>query len=54
MKKLIAFLLAMIMMMGLVACAPSDTGETTGAVGETTGAAEQTTGAESKGVITVG
>ena len=54
MKKLIAFLLAMIMMMGLVACAPSDTGETTGAAGETTGAAEQTTGAESKGVITVG
>ena len=61
MKKLIAFLLAMVMMLGLVACAPSDTGETTGAAGETTGAAGETTGAagettgtESKGVITVG
>ena len=43
MKKLIAFLLAMVMMLGLVACAPSNNGETTGAAGETTGAAGETT-----------
>ena len=43
MKKLIALLLALVMVLGLAACAPASEGETTGAAGETTGAAEDTT-----------
>ena len=43
MKKLIALLLALVMVLGLAACAPASQGETTGAAGETTGAAEDTT-----------
>ena len=47
MKKLIALLLALVMVLGLAACAPaSDTADTTAAAAdETTGAAEETTGA---------
>ncbi len=38
MKKIIALLLACVMVLGLAACAPADNGTTTGAAGDTTGA----------------